>query len=538
MNITQKSYLSQDRAARDYRDMEEVRKIKPRGKIVSIFCIAIAIVVGGCGGSDSGTTSNNVGMVNPPINSSAQDYSFVINCPYYFIKTNSPGWGNSYGGNANRLKVDITDRSGRVIQNIDSRMSNFGQPDYKQDVTKRILESNTGQYLNITCGYTQGSKTQSFTYRHPISDSLLWRKNARTSESDAYFEVSMLADMHRRIWELLMARGRPESSAWDEAKAAITASFGSVTYGAIRSENLHTNGAAAYFDQIALASEESENGKAFRRLKLTAELHTGEPSGDVQQIIAAATTDYIRTTIDGQSCTTPEICGAVFKGLTKVASSAPEAFANPAWQERRSTDPNYSSVSQDNVDGSWTAGLTWKNGTTNSEFVVQRHQTVQLNVGDDYKRIFLDIGLGSAVGGCVPSLFGCTSASGIAGTFVCFDDWSKNRLGCVLFGAISDAITISNLLGNSFTANDPLKDSSIRGVPISSSSPNSTAYGLDRVYALSDVMAMHGGASLAAASKSGNIGSVTFGAAVLASSSSCYQCKADLNVRRLGLRKL
>jgi len=465
-------------------------------------------------------------------------YDLDVGCPIYFTLVNSPSWFWSYNGQAKSLDVSITERDGSLIKKLSSGNgfsfysgSNYYPRDIEEDIKK-----NKDKYLTFTCTYKNiGEKIQVFQYRHPIADNEIWEqyKDTGIPRTTTSFEISMLSDIQMRLWMALMKRGYSESDAWLKSHTIVADAFPDVKYGDLRDESLITSLSA----RQDMSHENTPNGRAFRKLKLIAEAFTSEPTGDVQTVIDVATKDYIRGKVESLNFLYPALTGAVFTQLTSTISKDSENFVAASWLSYQSDDKAFTSTSRVNLDGSWEASLEWQSGTANAEYSVQKYQAINLPT-INYDKYFLDFSLIRAVGGCTQSIFGCIISSGVAGIFACFENNAGIPFGCTLWSALSDLITIPNHLGEVFKADAPFGLSAIEIVSIASSSPNSDAFGLDRTIALSKLFEVSSNSTLRSAAARGEVTRIEFGAVILASSVSCYKCKAEISARRLGIKSL
>ena len=512
-------------------------------KLLGFFYVMFALTA--CGGSESdaiGTPGVSVPPITTPpiVTPSSRYYNLQVGCPSYFGASNSPNWFNSYGDQSKVPQVYITELDGTLISQLKLNRSNIGYAEFiSQDISSEI-EKYPSKYLTFRCIYQQSGAAQKFEYRHPISDDGIWQKSAtNTSRTTTYFEVSMISDMQMRIWQALIKSGQLESNAWAISQKAMTDAFGEVEFGALKHAALQNCCALEFLtEQKRLVAEAQPNGRAFRKLKLLAEQNTSEPSGDVQALIEKAVSDWVSYTVDRTALSPPKVTGAIFRQLTKPLSKDATNFGTSAWKLLQSSDPAFSSTAKTNIDGSWQASLDWVSGTANAEYSVQRYQSVVLPVDRDYSKLFVDFSLLRAVGGCQPAIFGCTIASGIAGVFVCYQTNTGSTVGCTVFTAVSDLITVPTYLGGVFTAASPFGRQQFDIISISPSSPNSDAYGLDRTYALSNILEASRSPSIREAGLNRSISKMEFGAVILTSSNSCYKCRAEINIKRLGVQSL
>ncbi|RVU35622.1 hypothetical protein EOE67_13595 [Rheinheimera riviphila] len=513
-------------------------------KLLSFFYLMFALTA--CGGGSKGDAAGTPDASVPPtttppvVSPSSRYYNLQVGCPSYFGAINSPSWFSSYGDQSKVPLVYITELDGTLISQLNQNRSSLGYAEFiSQDISSEI-EKYPSKYLTFRCIYQQRGSAQKFEYRHPISDDSIWQKSAiDTNRTTTYFEVSMISDLQMRIWQALMKSGYLDANAWAISQKTVTDAFGEVEFGALKHAALQNCcGLAFYTEQQRLVAEAQPNGRAFRKLKLLAELNTSEPSGDIQAIIATAVSDWVNYTVDRTALSQPKVTGAIFRQLTKPLSKDAMNFGTSAWKQFQSSDPAFSSTAKTNIDGSWQASLDWVSGTANAEYSVQRYQSVSLPADRDYSKLFVDFSLLRAVGGCQPAIFGCTIASGIAGIFVCYQTNTGATVGCTVFTAVSDLITVPTYLGGVFTAANPFGRQQFDIISISPNSPNSDTYGLDRTYALSSLFEASVSPSIREAGLNRSISRLEFGAVVLTSSNSCYKCRAEISIRRLGMQSL
>lgn len=509
-----------------------------RGMIAVALMLALVACLGSADNGASGQTFSppSTTPTPTPITSSLL-YNLQVGCANYFSASNSSGWFTSYGGQSKGPKVAITERDGTVISELRSAGSSFASASFPSSYNASEIERYQDKYLTFKCVYQQYGASQIFEYRHPISDTSIWQRSATNSfVTTTYFEVSMISDIQMRIWQALIDRGHSETSAWSESHRAITDAFGDVEYGPLQKTALVAGGGSEFdAEQRRLSAENQSNGRVFRKLKLLAEQNTSEPTGNIQSLIEAVVPDWVAYTLDCRPLVYPNITGAVFRQMTTPLSLDSTNFRASSWRLLKSNDPAFTSTPRVNIDGSWQASLDWLSGTSNAEYSVQLFQSADVPVARDYAKIFIDFSLIRALGGCQPGFFVCTTSSGIAGVFVCYLSDAGANLGCTVFTAVSDLITVPTHLGDVFTVTNPFGNRQFDVVALTPSSPNSDAFGLDRTYALSNLFAVSAIPNIQTVALNKGIARVEFGAVVLASSNSCYKCRAEIVIRRLGV---
>jgi hypothetical protein len=500
------------------------------GKIWLCLITALALLnLASCGGKSDSKMAITVSKTeNKP---EYFDYDFGAGCPYYFYTaSDAPQWDFRNSGIS--IEAQITDVYGKLIEQIQSK-------NQKSDgITvfhgKDIINRHASDFLTIRCTYSSGIEQQTFSYMHRLADQSIWKTATADETNSIYFDVSMLSDLDTKIRQNLLRSGYTYENAAAAANKAVLESFSGVTYGLIENKTLRND--FSTFELIKYRSELSPNGRAFRRLKQAAEIFTQNPSGDIERLINKTTSDYTSIVLNNTRPTSPGALGGVFSALLKEMSTNKSDFSASDWINRSSIASNITAYSY-NLDHAWSAGIEPISNTNGDESYITKSQTIKIDA-QGYSNIFLEFDLENLVGGCSAAIFACVTSSGMSGVYVCFKKNSDELLGCVIFSAITDAITIPNYIGNTFRGSDPLSSTKYRFIALKNYSFYSGLYGLSRSIDLESIAQLSGNWQLQTAMADRSLGALEVGAFVSFSTGNCYHCVAKIVLRKLAISRL
>jgi hypothetical protein len=499
-----------------------------------LFVVAALAACGGENANESGNSSNVTAV-------SEIDYGFSVNCPKYFLASNSPNWHGYYYDYANRLNINIVSNVGRKIEEVAAVNPGVGGIVFEGTQTKQIIQKYLGteNTLQFQCIHNFGdSKTQVFSYNHNLADKSIWKvTNANTNTNSVHFNVSMLADLETNMVSSLIAkRGTTLADAKQISSSRLQTDFPSNKYGLILDNNLRSDGLGTF--GLALNAEDTPNGRTYRRFKQLAELFTSVAVGDIQGLNVFLGNEFESFYSRGVF-SRPEVSGAVFSALATLRTLSASDFSSAEWRESKNVPAEiFNSQSRVNIDKSWTASFEWIRSGTTDDVSIAKSQDIQVTKLNTFDKTFFTYELDNAIGGCRPGIFSCVLSSGIAGSYVCFISLSNQIIGCVVFSAITDLITINNFVGRSFDGNNPLNQAPIKFIRLSADAFGEQPFGLERSTSLKTIISMSNNATLQSAWNEGKISTISIGAIVLASSGKCYECRASVTIRKLGITSL
>lgn len=500
-----------------------------------IVAVAVLIATTGCGGNQVNENQEIAPQKQETLTNVRFDFGFSVLCPVYFTATNSPNWHNYYYDHTNEIRVDIEDSSGNVKNSVSANSYYF---QFEQESHKNMIQAglNSGDYLRINCVHnSKGANSQIFSYRYHLNDKGPWTISDSTNNvNSVFFSISMIADLEEKMSKELIKTGRNLLDARQIARSQLRDDFRGAEYGLLPSTQFRSNASEAQ----ALHSENTRNGRAYRRLKQLAEVYSGVAVGDVQHLNEFLARDF-GIFQKNKAFTRPEISGAIFASLASEISEASTDFSNSSWKEKINVpNENFSYKTNILLDKSWHSELNWNQGKSNSEAYITKLQVVKFDPQLQFNKLFLTYDISQAFGGCMAGLFSCALGSGGAGVYVCFNSDIDVTLGCVVFASMTDLLKVNTLIGKLFDPNTFSNKGNNKLIPLSNSYNPSDSYGLERSVSLLDLINQINNPDLHLAVSSKRVKSLIIGATVFISSTECLNCKALLNIRKVGISKL